>query len=214
MNGVFARFVDLLFPVSCDGCGRSGVALCWRCLPAEPRHTTAGPLAITALGRYEGRLREGVLHMKAGERAYLATFAEALAQYAERDTTLVGVPTSPRRARIRGFDQGPELARRIAAREELPYAAVLRRRGGPQHGLMRAARLANARFVVVADEVLPRSVTLVDDVCTTGATLEAAAAALVAYGVRVRGALVVARAETVASEAVSKAVPVRRKEHS
>jgi predicted amidophosphoribosyltransferase len=210
---VFDRVLDLLFPVSCDGCGAAGAALCWRCLPAAPFVGSAGPIAVVALGRYEGLLRDGVLHLKAGERPYLAAFADALAQYVERDTTLIGVPTSRVRARARGFDQGPELARRIAESEDLPYADVLVRDGGPQHGLLRAARKANVRYRLRPAE-LPRVVTLVDDVCTTGATLEAAAAVLAAHGVRVRGALVVARAETAPPESVSNAMPARRKEHA
>ncbi len=205
---MFLRLLDVLFPVACDGCGAAGVALCWRCLPAEPFRSTAGPIAVTALGRYEGRIREGILHLKRGERAYLDAFADALRQYVDRDSTLVGIPTSRSRARARGFDQGPELARRIAEAEGVPHAAVLERVGGPQHGLLRAARKANARYRALPGP-LPRTVTLVDDVCTTGATLEAAAAALAERGVWVRGALVVARAETVGSHVRSKAVPVR-----
>ena len=90
-------------------------------------------------------------------------------------------PTSPRRRRDRGFDQAQLLARAVARRLGLPARATLRRTSStPQTGLDARARHLGPAFRALRPS--PGSVVLVDDVVTTGATLEAAASALRAAG--------------------------------
>lgn len=94
--------------------------------------------------------------------------------------TLVPVPTHPLRRRARGFDQAERLAAAMAARTGLPIARCLGRSGAPsrQAGASRAARRAAGRIDIRVRGDPPRSAILVDDVHTTGATLEACAVAL------------------------------------
>lgn len=123
--------------------------------------------------------------------------AQALLAGADR---LLPLPLGPRRLAQRGYNQAHELARRLDARRADPHTLLRTRDTPPQSGLGRAERLANVEgaFAVEparARDLLGRRVILVDDVMTTGASLQAAAAALRQAGVRAVGALVLARTE-------------------
>jgi ComF family protein len=124
--------------------------------------------------------------------------AAALGGEFESADLVVPVPLHWTRRVARGFDQAERIAVPLAARLGLPVAGVLRRRRatGAQARLGRAARLANlagAFRVDRAQAVVGRRVLLVDDVTTTGATLEAAAAALLSAGAAEVFALTAAR---------------------
>jgi predicted amidophosphoribosyltransferase len=94
------------------------------------------------------------------------------------------VPTTPGRARGRGFDQAELLAEVVAARAGAPCRRLLMRApGAPQTGRTRADRLGGPRVLSVG-EVGERSVLLVDDVITSGATMAAAAQVLRGAGAR------------------------------
>ncbi len=94
---------------------------------------------------------------------------------------LVPVPLHRGRLRARGYDQALELARPLARGCGVPLqAGVLRRRRATaaQSELDAAARRRNLRAAFAVHGTVPAHVALVDDVMTTGATLEAAARAL------------------------------------
>jgi predicted amidophosphoribosyltransferase len=95
---------------------------------------------------------------------------------------IVPVPPAPARLRRRGFDPAGELAAALAQRLDSPLEPCLGRRGGRrQVGRRRAERLGQPPRIH-AGGVAPRSVVLVDDVLTTGATMSACAQALRAAG--------------------------------
>jgi predicted amidophosphoribosyltransferase len=120
--------------------------------------------------------------------------AEVVARPACEAVTFV--PGDPRRARERGDVPPRGLARELSNLWELPMLEVLRRqRTLPrQRGLTLGERRRNARGTVSATGRVPRTVVLVDDVYTSGATADACAGALRRAGARRIEVVTLARA--------------------
>lgn len=201
--------VKLLVAPLCDQCGDQlpkappTAGLCRRCT----RRTPAFSVARSA-GAYEGSLRELVHAFKFEGRRQLAEPLARLMcrrglQVLEGADAVVPVPLHPVRLLRRGFNQADDLAREVG----LPVWRLLRRRrhGPPQASLPAPRRRANLRraYTLSLRCALPESlrrsfagktVVLIDDVMTTGATLDACARMLLENGVRDVRALTVARA--------------------
>jgi predicted amidophosphoribosyltransferase len=113
----------------------------------------------------------------------------------EARLTVVPVPAHRGRRRRRGFDAAALLAAALADRTGLPLTPCLRRvdRGRRQVGAGRALRRSAGRFEAVLMAAPARAVLLVDDVHTTGATLDACARALKAGGAEAVAAVTYAR---------------------
>ncbi len=100
-------------------------------------------------------------------------------------TTLCFIPASKKSMRKRGFDHAELLARSLAQITALPCAALLMRpHTHDQRALSRHERAENmsGAFAVYKGMRVPKRVLLIDDVCTTGATLMSASDALKAAG--------------------------------
>lgn len=189
----------------CTTCGDSlgswrtasvAVSCCPRC--------RRGRLALDracAMGAYEGSLRAIVHAFKFDGLRSLATPLATLmrargAEILAGADAVVPVPLHVFRRWSRGFNQAADLAVRLGP----PMVAALgrRRATAPQSGLPASQRHRNVRraFVLTARarRLSGRTVVIVDDVCTTGATLEACARALKAGGCREVRALTAARA--------------------
>lgn len=120
----------------------------------------------------------------------------AIGEHAAPPVLVSHVPLHWRRRFVRGYDQAREIAVPLARALALPFVPVLRRRRATpaQSSLDRSERLANLSEVFrVRAPVAGRCILLVDDVATTGATLDAAARALKERGAHKVFGLVAAR---------------------
>jgi predicted amidophosphoribosyltransferase len=191
-----------LAPPLCAVCGRTCRAeavLCTRCsrrLAAAQPIAGGGPPGIDrawSAAPHEDVARGLVAALKFRRLLPVADLmADRIQWLAPSDLlsgTIVPVPTAPFRTALRGFDPAAELAAALGERTQLPVAPCLARRGaGRQRGKRRVERVGHPPQIRTTGEV-PRSVLLVDDVLTTGATLSSCARALRAGGaVRVAAA--------------------------
>lgn len=186
--------LDALFPPQCGGCDAAGTGLCERCLPfGRALGRTLPSLEVRALGSYEGPVRRAVLALKSGRRDVAGALAARLKSLIAPGDVVVPVPTTAARKRLRGFD-GCELMARHACGERAAVLAQLRQRAGDsQRGRARRERLAaQGRFFWNGERLRGEEVVLLDDVVTTGSTLEDCAAALRSAGGIVRRAIAVA----------------------
>ena len=150
---------------------------------------------------YVTPLREAVQRLKYENRRYLARELAAIAVTALPDDlsidAILPIPLHPQRQAERGYNQSALLAANVAELLEIPLDDRLLRRERAtrtQMSLPRRERLGNLRGAFRATQTLSgRRLLLVDDVTTTGATLEAAVRALRRRGSAWVGALVVAR---------------------
>jgi len=187
-------------PPVCSLCGRP-LTRGSHCNPCSSR---ASPLlGIRAVAYLAGTLRQAIHRFKyKGTQVLAPHFAELLAQTWRRapaDTSvIVPVPLHPERLRQRGYNQSALLGRELGKRIGLPVleGSLLRLRSTrPQVGLGTEERRRNVQgaFGCRDDRVANEDVLLVDDVCTTGATLGACAQALLDQGAGSAWALVLAR---------------------
>lgn len=169
------------------------------------RGESHGITAARAVGLYEGALRESVLLLK--RQPYLSAYvAELLVAAARRgplntSTRIIPVPLHEERMRSRGFNQASIVAQALSKSLRLPLdeASVRRISSSEKY---RAGLDARGRIETVSGAfevrhprlIVDEKVLLVDDVFTTGATVCACSAALVAAGAKEVFVLTVARA--------------------
>jgi ComF family protein len=208
------HLLDLIFPPRCGGCGRHGQDFCEQCATAlEPVAVTSlNGIPLVAAGRLTGPLQRAIHTYKYRPRPQLAgRLAPALSQAVIGAgltlPALTFVPLHPRRQRERGFNQAERLAGQLGASLRVPVVGGLSRlRPTPaQVGLGQAERQVNVAgaFRWTAPEPPPQGLGLVDDVCTTGATLDAVARVVAEAGGSIGAFLVLAVAQTLPAPTVT-----------
>lgn len=207
LKNIFTKTLELLFPTICVGCEERGTLLCAPCLNAMPEAISRDS-AITSLFDYKnataqkaiwslkyrgnkeiGEIFAGALYDRLledmSERALFAHFGKPL---------LVPIPLSKKRLRERGFNQSQILAQGIAKSDKNSFFSLAENvlykiKDTPNQVSVKdkRERMQNLRgcFAVTRPEaVKDKSIILIDDVTTTGATLREAKDTLLAAGAR------------------------------
>lgn len=191
---ILRAILDAVFPVQCAACNALGSALCSSCAPAMTTLRVPHPtICVVASGWYDDALRKAVLALKDGRRDVAEALGARIAPIIDPGALLVPVPTTRARLRMRGMDGVALVARTAACLAGATTLCTLEHCGGDmQRGRSREQRLAAHDRFRARTPLDGRVCTLVDDVCTTGATLTDCALAIRNAGGTVTGAVVVA----------------------
>ena len=223
---VLDRALDLVFPPRCVSCDAFGPFICDRCraemIPADgPRCDTCWmPIdpradcrrcwahrprlrAVRSAFVYEAAARDAVLALKFRGLSAVAplmasSMAEVLSDWRPPVTSIVPVPLSGQRRRLRGYNQSELLAKEVSRLTGIPLnrRALIRRHhtdGASPHERRRTLAERRGRLSRQGKAYRPGGVLLIDDVITTGATLNACARVLLGEGASAVFALTFAR---------------------
>lgn len=192
--------LDLLFPSFCLGCGRFNTLLCADCyqqlnflaLPVSPQLEKSYLTQILAMAHYEGLMKKMIHQLKfKSVKPVGRLLGELVVMTMNLPPVdyLTAIPLSDQRRRQRGFNQAAVIARNIASLKKINYQPFLKRsrNTAPQASIndrqQRLVHLKNCftplnQVKVKADA----KILLVDDVVTTGTTLNEAAKVLQKMG--------------------------------
>ncbi len=189
---------DFAYPHHCLGCGalvRGGLCrVCIRDFPVVESETDSGTAASLPYDcarqrfRFEGVLREAVHRLKyRGEWALAEALGAEIAPLFPTDhrrAAITFVPMSDKKLRDRGFDHAHLLAEAAAASMGSAAVSLLARTFDtpPQVSLDPAERRASPKGSMRCRLPAPETVIVIDDVFTTGATVEACSTALCKAG--------------------------------
>lgn len=192
-------FLDLLFPPTCLYCGRVDFHFCPECqralqdVPLVEHPAEMPPLmAILSSGLHDGLLQAAVQALKYQNMPEVARpLGQRLAQLLDHVDweidLIVPVPLHEQRLLQRGYNQAGEVAQHLADASGIPFvpeASQRTRFTQTQVGLNREQRLQNVieSFGTDTNLVQGKSILIVDDVKTTGATLAACAQPMLESG--------------------------------
>lgn len=207
------KLLSLIAPSTCISCSVDGLPLCKRCYLAfntkasEPRrcifcnkhnqdgicrmcNNQTGINQVVMLGEHEGHIKKLIWDLKFNSsRANIICLADylrlELAKFDNSRVVLIPAPTSPKRARARGYDQAKLLAKSISvANNNWFYEDILiRTKDYDQIGLNKVDRKNKTKDLFVLDPTKRLNAEqaiaiIVDDVVTTGSTIRAASTAI------------------------------------
>ena len=218
------KAISLVAPFRCTKCDRIGHLLCYECRETEldfvPSrcyrcHRATRQFAVCSSCRssvslrhvwvvasYKGAAKDLLEQFKferaGGAAEDLAAPMAQLLPLLPTETLVCHIPTASSRVRVRGYDQAKLLAKEISKQTRLQFASLLlRETNSRQVGAGRKKRVEQAAsaYALRADDLVKnKNILLVDDVTTSGATLEAAASLLRSAGAASVDAVVFAQA--------------------
>ena len=200
-------FLDLLYPPLCVECERltKGPPLCLSCYqkieyPWQQPSLKLEPLYLDyfyTATLYQKPITTLIRQMKYKRLAPLAPFAGQLlydSVFLPLPNVVTSVPLHPDRQRWRGFNQSELIAKEFAEQTHKPYCSLLTRttyrpnQATLKHKQQRLMNLENV-FALSSPRELPAHILIIDDVATTGTTLNECAKILKQNGVKKVGGL-------------------------
>lgn len=201
--------LDLIFPNHCVSCNKSGFLLCLKCLANSPQAERECAKWIFPLYDYRHPPIKKSMHLLKyrGKKSLADTFAEALySRILEelsdlksfenfQEPVLIPIPLAPKRRRERGFNQAELISKKIINLDEQNHILTVltdvlvkpKDTAHQAHIENRSTRLKNliGSFEVRnSNKIKNRNIVLVDDITTTGATLNEARKVLRQAGAR------------------------------
>jgi len=189
---ILEKIISIIAPFRCLGCGRDGELVCGDCVNkdfteyGEPLSKSFG--LIYALYVYDSLAADLVKALKF-DRAKHAAYV--MAQHLDDKLphanwgVVTFVPTAPKRARARGYDQAELIARHFARMRGLSCERLLVRASQVrQVGSDRSQRQKQIEGAFLSSRTaLSEHILIIDDVMTTGSTLDEACGVLKSAGV-------------------------------
>jgi ComF family protein len=181
---------QLVFTPKCLICSRLGVEICLSCIKGVTPFRAKDLSEITACfcaGEYSGWLRDALICYKNGDARYVELLSQVLYNTLDKflgvnNLTLIPIPSSHQKIKERGFDSVTNICRNMVQRDKSlamdETNLFLRRIVLDQVGLTAAQRHSNLEGAFGIRRTVHGTVVVVDDVVTTGATLNSAARTL------------------------------------
>ena len=201
LHYVYQQMIDLVFPPRCQHCGRVDSNFCATCetslnlVPINIVLDNIAPmLAVASTGVHSNVLQSSVQALKYNRGQSLGKLhAQRLKTVLDsldwRVDFIIPVPLHEARLKERGYNQAKEISEPLAEMCNVIHednVLIRTNQTRSQVGLNRVERLDNVKgaFVVSSSILIDKTVLLVDDVKTTGATMSACADALLSSGAK------------------------------
>ena len=197
------RKIDKIKTSTCPECGR--ISELGKYCPSCRRRLKTSLDGIIITAKYDtGPIKQLIAGYKYdGITGVLPILAELINEkiplLLSKNSLIAYVPLHPKRERERGFNQSREIAKYLAVTNDISLTDCLKKVKNTPHqvGLSRAARRKNVKNVFVCldkgDPIKGRNIILIDDVATTGSTLQECAKELKKAGAKKVHAFVIAR---------------------
>lgn len=198
--------LDFLFPRACLGCQKEGVWLCQKCLNNIPLIKNKG--GVVAAASFNNELLKEAIHSL--KYAYIEDLGQPLGELLLvgfkkspiarcKFDFIVPIPLHKKRFKERGFNQVKLISQSLSCYLHCPIdekALIRRKNTASQMTLGRKDRLHNMKDAfIIGEEVVGKTILLIDDVITTGSTLQNATAVLKKAGAGKVAAIVLAKDE-------------------
>lgn len=198
MNSIFETILNTIFPVKCLICGMSNVDLCSDCLASIPHTKSSDNNSIYSLYSYKDKvIKELIWKLKYKNRRSIAkifgrmlfdeiigTLNDKLLVANDEKILLIPIPLHKKRLRMRGYNQSDLIAQAIMTHDTHNIfevsTTILRRTKdtAPQaRSQKRDDRFQNLAYAFEYNHTIPiknKVIVLIDDITTTGATIDVA----------------------------------------